>query len=170
MASTMFSDGVNIGDLYTLLTALKTNFNAMLTKLDAEAEAGMDDDYSATYAITTDFTSNAIDQQDIVDFLSDFQTNFNLVLTKLDSEDLTASNYNSTLAVTDYVNNVGTGNIFGAGMNQGAMLYALNQYVTNFNSLLTKLDSDTSSESLDDTYHDLAVTDTIAESHCSALG
>jgi hypothetical protein len=145
--------GMYQADLIAELSEFETNFNAVLTKLDADGGV-TDTDYNATYAVDLNDTvvgSNGLSQDNIVSFLDSFITNFNATLTKLDSDSGTGdSNYNATLAITDVVNagayftiasnkNVAVNN---TGFNQGALYDLLNTIVTNFNALNAKLDAD----------------------------
>lgn len=140
-------------DLVATLTEMETNFNAILTKLDADGGV-TDTDYNSTYAVDLDNTvvgSKGLDQDKMVTFFQSFLTNFNATLTKLDSDGgVTDTDYNSTLALTDTIN-AGTNFTIAAnqnlaidntGMTQGALYYYLNAVVTNVNALNAKLDAD----------------------------
>ena len=84
-------------------------------------------------------------QKDEVAELSEFETNLNAVLTKLDSDDgVTDANYNSTYAVD--LNNTVVGSL---GLDQDKKVSFLQSFITNFNLVLTKLDSDTGTSDSD---------------------
>jgi len=77
-------------------------------------------------------------QKDEVAELTEFETNFNAVLTKLDSDGgVSDTNYNSTYAV-DLDNTV----VGSKGLDQDKKVTFLQEFLTNFNLTLTKLDSD----------------------------
>lgn len=141
--------GMYQGDLVNQVYELETNWNGILTKLDADGGVNLTT-YNATYAVDLDDTvygSKGMSQQAIVDLLDDFTTNFNACLTALDGDSGVAdADYNSTLAITDYVNAAGkedeTTAIKNDGMSQGALYTYLNTIVTNVNALNAKLDAD----------------------------
>lgn len=141
-------------DLVNQLVELETNFNGILTKLDADAGV-TDTDYNSLYAIDLDNTVNAskgLSDDIIVSVLDSFITNFNLSLTKLDNDAGVAdTDYNANAAITDVVNagsaftiasnkNVAVDN---RGYNTGALYDLLNTIVTNVAVLNAQLDADT---------------------------
>jgi hypothetical protein len=77
-------------------------------------------------------------QKDLVAELTEFETNLNAVLTKLDADaGVTDTDYNSTYAVD--LDNTVVGSL---GLDQDKLVTFLQELVTNFNLILTKLDSD----------------------------
>ncbi len=105
-----------------------------------------DTNYSALYVLAyanTSIKGTGIGQRTLVKLLDDYITNFNAMLTKLDSDGgVTDTNYNSTLAITDNVNNIAADPIKNTGVFQGAVVTLFGTIRTKFNALLTKLDAD----------------------------
>ena len=147
------ANGMHQKDLVAQLSELETNWNAILTKLDADGGVNLTT-YNATYAIDLDNTtvgSLGLSQAIIVSVLDDFIAKINLCLTALDGDSGVAdTNYNSTWAITDVVN-AGAGYTIAAnknvavddrGYNQGALYDLLNTVVTNVNGVNAKLDAD----------------------------
>jgi hypothetical protein len=142
--------GMHQRDLIATLAQIETNFNAILTKLDADGGV-TDTNYNATYAVDLDNTvvgSLGLSQNAIVSFLDSFVAKFNSTLTKLDSDGgVQDTDYAATLAITDVVN-AGTKDrntaVDNAGMSQSALYALLNTIVTNVNALNAKLDADES--------------------------
>jgi len=142
------ANGMHQRDLIAALYQLETNWNGILTKLDADGGVTLTT-YNATYAVDLNNTvpgSNGIGQGDIVSFLDSFVSKFNLCLTALDGDTgVTDTDYNSTLAITDVVN-AGTKDrntaVDNAGMSQAALYALLSTIVTNVNALNAKLDAD----------------------------
>lgn len=101
------------GDVLDFLEDWITNFNAMLTKIDSDAGAGIDNNYNSTLAITDIINptnnpakglyNNGVDQGDLVDLLQTIITNFNACLTKMDTDPLGDSDYSATWAISDTV-------------------------------------------------------------------
>jgi len=88
-------------------------------------------------------SSTGLNQNSLVRFLDEYVLDFNLALTKLDADlGVTDTNYNSTLAIVDNVNNLPADPIKNNGMFQGAMVTLLGLARTRFNLLLAKLDLD----------------------------
>lgn len=142
----IFGNGINQGDLVDLFVLLGTNFNAILAKLDLDGGVA-DTNYASLYAVTLpagiqSTRSKAIrDQGLIVSGLNTLITNFNATLTKLDSDGtVNGTDYNSTTAIT---NTTDTKHLKKAGLNQGSLVYLLNQIITKINALNAKLDADT---------------------------
>jgi hypothetical protein len=141
--------GMYQADLVAELTELETNWNGIMTKLDADGGVNLTT-YNATYAINLNDTvvgSKGLSQDAIVSVLDDFITKFNLALAALDGDSgVTDEDYASTLALTDYVNNTTYNDTATAiktnGMSQGALYTLLNAIVTNVNALNAKLDAD----------------------------
>jgi len=145
--------GMHQKDLVATLTEMETNFNAVLTKLDADGGV-TDTNYNSLWAVDLNNTvvgSKGLDQDKLVTFLQEFLTNFAGALTKLDNDGGVAdADYNTTLALTDVIN-AGTNFTIAAnqnlaidnrGMQQGALYDFLSNVVTNFNALNAKLDAD----------------------------
>ncbi len=147
--------GMHQKDLVAALTELETNWNGILTKLDADKGVNLTT-YNATYAIDVNNTvvgSLGLSQAHIVSALDDFISKFNLCLAALDGDSgVNDTDYEATLAITDVVNagkafdiasnkNIAVDN---RGMNQGALYDLLNTIVTNVNALNAKLDADES--------------------------
>jgi hypothetical protein len=135
--------GIHQGDLVTLLTLMATKFNTLLTQLDADTLG--DSNYSSTLAIT--FPSTRIQQNgircdgDVLDYLITWRTAFNSLLTKLDADGtVTDTNYSSLWAISTTA--YPTSGLQYNGEYQSALVRALNTAVTNYNSVLTKLDAD----------------------------
>jgi len=88
-------------------------------------------------------SSTGLNQNSLVRFLDEYVLDFNLALTKLDADaGVTDTDYNSTLAIVDNVNNLPADPIKNNGMFQGAMVTLLGLARTRFNLLLAKLDLD----------------------------
>ena len=104
------------GQVWDWFLALAKAYNDLLAKLDTDALAGLDNDYEATLAIgaaETGYASlgvqaNAWYQGSLVYYTDLFITKFNLLLAKLDADPLDASDYVSSLALTDTVDASGT--------------------------------------------------------------
>jgi hypothetical protein len=143
--SAIYNVGIHQGDLVDLIALVKTNFNAILTKLDADAGV-TDTDYNSTLAVSipaginTTGAKGILSQGDVETFLNSFITNWNLFLAKADA-DLGDTDYAATLAITDVVG-LSTDSIQSAGFHQGPLVYVLNQIVTKINAVNAKLDAD----------------------------
>lgn len=133
-------------DLYAQLLELETNFNGILTKLDADSGVS-DENYNSLYSIDLNdlASANGLSQDIIVSLLDDFVSDFNDTLTKLDSDSgVSDTNYNSVLALTDVVNNdkgMSTA-VDDNGITQQALYTLLNNIDTNVDALNAKLDAD----------------------------
>jgi hypothetical protein len=141
----IYGNGINQGDLADLLGRLKTNFNAILAKLDLDGGV-TDTNYAALHAVTltagiqTTRAKGIRDQGVVLTFLSSLITKFNLVLTKLDADvAVNGTNYVSTTAMT---NKVGTKHLKKGGMNQGSLVHQLDHVIAKINALNAKLDLD----------------------------
>lgn len=79
--------GINQPALYTRIALIKTNFNAVLAKLDLDAGVG-NTNYAALWNMSINATvkGTGIGQKDLVQFLDQMILNFNSVLTKLDAD------------------------------------------------------------------------------------
>jgi hypothetical protein len=142
--------GMFQGDLVTALRELETNWNGILTKLDADGGVNLET-YNATYAIDLNDTvvsaGTGISQDNIVSVLDDFVTNFNACLDALDGDTGVADEDYEDLAITDVVNagtNLTATAVDNKGMSQGALYTLLNTIVTQVNALNAKLDADES--------------------------
>ena len=106
-------------------------------------------------------------QGDLVDLLVDIRATLNGILTKLDADSaVTDEDYNSTYAVSlpDGFQTVNPKAI----RDQGAIVTLLNDWITNFNLVLTKLDNDTGVA--DENYNSLwAVTDIVGNSKIDGI-
>jgi hypothetical protein len=167
--ATISGKGVGQNDLYTLLALLNTKFSALLAKLDADSVIAATN-YVSTLAITfpSTITANGISQGAVLSFLENWITKFNACLTKVDADAGAGidNDYNSTLAITDVINPaVGTARgLFNNGVFQGDLVYLLDTCVTNFNSCLTKLDTDPLGDS--NYSATLAITDNVDDTAC----
>ncbi len=143
----IYGNGIKQGDLVDLLVLIKTNWNAILTKLDNDSGVA-DEDYTSLHAISIPDGINtghpkAIRSQGLVaTYLNSFITQFNLVLTKLDTESLTDSDYNSTLAITDVIDGAANDGINQIGTFQGCVVNMLQSIITKVAALNAKLDLD----------------------------
>lgn len=95
------------GAVLDYLKTVRTAFNGVLTKLDADATVN-DTNYSSLRSITTYIDESAngslgqagVYEGALVKWLSRYLTNFNAVLTKLDADSgVTGTNYNSLWAM-----------------------------------------------------------------------
>lgn len=164
----LLGNGINQSDLVDLLVSIKTKWNAVMAKLDADATL-TDDNYVSANAlaipegIQTTEAKCIRDQGQIVTFLQSMITQFNAVLAKLDADTLAGldNDYASTLGITDIVGNDAIDAITNTGMTQGAVIKLLNTWITNYNLLLTKMDTDPLAAS--DYASGNAITDTVEE-------
>lgn len=160
----LFRNGILQKDLVDLLTTINTNYTATLTLLDGDAGVAATD-YVTGSAITfpsTTINENGISQGALLDFLNTFITNFNTVNGKLDDDNLTDSDYASTLDITDNINDTGAdGYMSPMGMRQGDLINLINTIITNINALNAKLVADATVQTA--TYADNDVTDTVDE-------
>lgn len=143
---TLWSKGVNQGDLNTALREILTDYNATLALLDLDAGVTLTT-YVALHAIpaiTNIDTYVGADQGDVIKRLQDTITSVNAVNAKLDADGLQKSDYAATFDITDNVNSLtyNTG-IFNNGMDQGDLIRLLYTIKTNINALLAYLDADT---------------------------
>lgn len=162
----IYGAGINQGDLVDMLVKFKTNFNAILAKLDLDAGVA-DTNYTSLQSITFPSTiktsgAKAIrDQGETLTFLGSLITKFNAVLTKLDADaQVNDTNYNALWAIT---NTVGTKHLRKGGRDQGSLVFLLNNILTNINGLNAKLDLDAGVSGTN--YGSLwNITDTVVES------
>lgn len=141
----IYGNGVTQEDLVDLLVLIKTNFNAILAKLDLDGGVA-DVNYASLYALaypagfSATFPKGIADQGVVVSFINSIVTNFNLVLAKLDLDGtVNSTNYAATTAMT---NPVGV-TIFSNGLGQGEMAHVLNHIIAKIAALNAKLDVDT---------------------------
>jgi len=109
--------GVSQGEILSFLDSWIASFNTLIGKLDDDAGVGIDDNYESTLAITDIINASGnpakglyncgVRQGNLVDLLQTIVTNYNALLTKLDADPLGDSNYASTLAITDTINDTG---------------------------------------------------------------
>lgn len=145
----LLSNGISQGDLVDLLVSIKTKWNAVMVKLDADATLA-DDDYVSANSLTipsgiqTDGVKAVRDQGQIVTFCQDMITQWNLVMAKLDADTLAGldDDYASTLGLTDVVGVDAVDAILNTGVTQGALINFLNRWIVNWNLLLAKMDTD----------------------------
>jgi len=157
-------------DLVTVMDAIVTGWTATLTKLDADTTVADGDYYDSgdsDYVVSHSATSTGMEQKDVVDFIKDYITAYNLVLAKLDSDSGATNTYVSGLAMTDPVDSLSAGNIYPHGLNQGNLMYELNQIITSNNALNAALNADGLQLN---NYDDNDVTDTVDESDCYQTG
>lgn len=145
----IYADGINQGDLYTMLKALMDNFNDMCTELTTDTNGTFT---GATYDVTLNMNDKVVSsngtglsQAIVYYFLKDFIDKFNALCTALDSTDLTDADYASTCAITDnFDDDTKTREIRGRGMRQGDLVYTLDHILTQLATLTAKLDADAS--------------------------
>jgi len=143
----IYSKGINQSDLYTLLKALMDNFNDMCTELTTDTNGTFT---GTTYDVTLNMNDKVVSsngtglgQNIVYAFLKDLIDKYNALMTALDSTNLTATNYASTLAITDnFDDDTESREIRGAGMFQGDLVYTLDHIITKFNALQAQLDAD----------------------------
>jgi hypothetical protein len=114
-SSTITSNGVSQGAIVDFLDDWITGYNAALAKVDADAGAGIDDNYVSLCGVTDivnattnpakGLYNNGMRQGDMIALLQTIVTKFNTALAKLDTDPLTDSNYAATCAITDTVDN-----------------------------------------------------------------
>lgn len=143
----IFAQGIKQGDLVDLLVSIKTKWNAILTKLDADGTVS-DTDYNSTRALTmpdgiqTGHPKAIRDQGQVVTFLNNFIVAFNAVLTKLDADGgVSGTNFNALLAITDIVG-AEIDPIKNAGLYDGAVVKLLDTIIAGIAALNAKLDLD----------------------------
>ena len=143
------NDGMQQGALYDILNNIVTNWNALMTKI--EADGATTTTYTPNNALTAlaskghGITANGMHQKDLIDTLYDMETTFNAVLDLLDADGgVTLTNYNTV------VDALGTGSalnlndtVYGSyGLDQDKLVSFLDDYVTKFNGLLANCDAD----------------------------
>lgn len=140
--------GMNQGALYDLLNTIVTNWNAMLTKLEAD---GANSDYTPTYACTAlasqghGISANGMHQADLVAALTELETNFNAVLALLDADtQVTLTTYTAVALAAGSGNTLNLDDtvVGSKGMSQGAIVSFLDDFVAKFNAILGNLDID----------------------------
>ncbi len=142
----IWSKGIDKGDLNTALREIRTDWNAVLAKLDADTGVTATDYVSTCTisAITNIDTFVGAEQGDVVQRLQDAITSIAAVNAKLDTDGLQKSDYASKYDVTDNVNSLtySTG-IFNSGLDQGDLVRLLYTIKTNINAIEAYLDADT---------------------------
>lgn len=140
--------GLNQPDLVDLLVLFRGNFNGILAKLDADTGV-TDTDYASLNSVSipagieTKNPKAIHDQGATLSFLNSVLTNYNAVLSKLDADaGVTDTDYNSSLAITDTIDNPSAGHLRPSGMFQGSLINLLDVILTRINSLNAKLDAD----------------------------
>lgn len=128
-------------DLVTLMKLIKTNFNALLAKLDADATV-TDANYAALWALTLpgdniESTGTGLGNADVIDFLAQAFTNYNGVIAKLNA-DTGVTDINYAALTTP----VGEKLAIFAGLNQTDLITALQTFITGIATLTAKLDLD----------------------------
>jgi hypothetical protein len=143
----IFAQGIKQGDLVDLLVSIRTKWNTLLTKLDADNTVG-DTDYNSTRALSmpagiqTGHPKAIRDQGQIVTYLNDFITAFDAVLAKLDLDSgVSGTNYVSLLSITDIVG-AEIDPIKNAGLYDGAVVKLLDTIIAGIAALNAKLDLD----------------------------
>lgn len=134
------NNGVFQGAVVTLLGTIKTKFNALLTKLDADGGV-TDTNYSSLWALAAldanQISQGGLNQPALYTRLALIVTNFNAVLTKLDNDGgVAGTNYNSLGAVSL------NATVKGTGISQKDLVQFLDSFISKFNATLTKLDLD----------------------------
>ena len=146
--SRILANGITQSLLVDLLALIRTNWNGILAKLDADGGI-TDTDYAAKHTLTlpsgiqTTGVKAILHQGEVVLLLDDFITEYNATLTKLDADTgITDTNYSSTLAITDIVGNSKVDGIIPAGVYQGNVIWLLNHIIARIAALTAKLDDD----------------------------
>lgn len=167
----IYGTGINQADLVDLLSSLNTNYAALLAKLDADAQITATDYASACSAalpstVQTTGTKAISDMGVVIKWLGDLQVAFDAMLAKLDADALGTmdDNYASTLAITDLIGSYAKSGVQDQAWDQGSLVKLLDTWVTNWNALLTKLDTDPLGDS--DYSSTLAITDTVDATGC----
>lgn len=143
----LYGSGIKQGDLKSLMDFFKTNFNGILTTLDADTGVS-GTDYSTLWAVVAHkIQDNGVNQGDITSWLNTLITNINGVLVKLDDEALEFDDYYSSLNVTDVIDNPLAGHIKKNGMNQGNLVKLFYDLTVLLWNLRTKLDTDSQTAS-----------------------
>jgi len=162
----LYSNGVNQGDLYDLISGINTKFIALLTQLVADTTAA-----TTTYltgctpgALPSGMSGTGMSQDQIVAWLQRYVTGWNAMLALLDADTgVAATDYVSGQAITDAINPsaYAAHTINSDGMSQGDLIYWLNVIITKMNAVNAKLDAD--NLQLSDYVSLFNVTDTVDE-------
>lgn len=146
-AITIRSNGLNQYDLVDLIVSIKTKFNALLAKLDADATVN-DTTYASLWALTipagiqTTGAKAILCQKDISDFMQDFVTKFAGVTAKLDADSgVSGTNFGSLWNPVDYIG-AERDAIRGRALHQGPLVNQLDYYIARLAGLNAKLDLD----------------------------
>lgn len=134
------NNGVFQGAVVTLLGTIRTKFNALLTKLDADAGV-TDTNYNSLWALAAldanQISQGGLNQPALYTRLALIVTNFNAALTKLDNDGgVTDTNYNALGAVSL------NATVKGTGIGQKDLVQFLDSFISKFNATLVKLDAD----------------------------
>jgi len=139
----LVGSGVDQGDLYDLFNAYITNFNATLTKLDADSGV-TDTTYNSLWALdVADIAGYGLNKTGMYDgsicsLMNDIKTKFSGVTAKLDADaGVEDTDYASTLDFS-----VPTDILTIDFEDQGSIVDYMTTVTTQFNTLLTKLDAD----------------------------
>lgn len=144
----IFGNGLNVYDLVDLISLIKTNFNGVLAKLDLDAQVA-DTNYASTLSLSIPDGIQLTDakcilhQGLVITFLQSVVTNFNALLAKLDADaTVTQTNYVALLAMTDTVGDDKIDSLLDIGIKQSALVNFLDTFITKFNALNAKMDTD----------------------------
>ncbi|MFA5321172.1 MAG: hypothetical protein WC373_00750 [Smithella sp.] len=141
----LYASGMHQTDLVEYLTDIQDAWTDILTKLDADSGVTAIDyvsDQSATIDTTKISARGIRSQGDVIDFLNTFVTKFNAVLEKLDTDGLTDNDYVTVCAIMDVFDSSTQGRIKQNGMNQGDLIWILDECFTHLHLLSRKLDDD----------------------------
>lgn len=136
----MYGTGVFSGDLVTALKEIRTDWNAVLAKLDSDSGVAATDYVSAcaiaTIRIIDTETGGAVDQQSVIKRIKAAIVSINAVNAKLDADNLEKSDYASKYNVSDTIKAY-------SGVSQGDIVKLLYTIKTNINAIEAYLDADT---------------------------
>ena len=166
--------GIHQGDLVDLLLSIHTKYTALLAKLDADSVVAATDYGSACVVsfpsyIQTTGPKCIRNQGDVVQLLSDLNVGFNAMLVKVDADVGVGidDDYSSLLALTNATGGQpsdGASLPGGGSAEQGSIVKLLKNFISNFNTCLTKLDTDPLGDS--DYSSSLAITDNVDSQAC----
>lgn len=138
----IYANGVHQNDLATLISAIVTNYNGVLAKLDSDATVSGTNYVSGRAATVPGVTYETANgrlgnsQAGFYAFASNFVTQFNACLTQLDADAGVAdTNYNALWALS-------LGGIVPSGMSQGMRVKFLDNAIAALDGLNAKLDAD----------------------------
>lgn len=134
--------GFNQGALYDLLNSIVTNYNLLMTKI--EADGATTTTYTPDNALTAlasqgyGIEPKGYNQKDMVALLTEMETNWNAVMALLDADGGVAlTTYVSGFAVD--LDNTVVGSL---GLGQDSLVKFLESFVDNFNLALAQMDVD----------------------------